>query len=522
MALLGHEAEFHELGIGDEVQGHQVGTAFFERRVLLLERGLRVALDVLGQLAGRMADHFVHVRGQLAREAAPALRARGLVGRPGELGPEALRSRPVVRLHDVREQDRFAPVLLADLLVVRQVDPDRRDRTRLAHFDDHVDRVGGDATNAFFPIARIPGHAVLEPLGVLGQRLDRPGLALVDVEHQRLPRALDPARVHVHLDKAVDRVDRGVLVLDPGHVVGATVGRLACPVEPDERTERRGHRLGGEWHRRFQVCHDLRYLWPVLPVDPVHLFDQLTVSVEQPRVQAVTLVESLELVHRDVDVEVVRARRQDVPAGTRGLVGHGRIDARVEEHRLEPVEHLLERLALCERQRRPGFRRRDRGGGKRLRRALKDELPRGQVVIRPGVDPEQLGVAVNLIERDRVDPRWMRQDLFEHVAHLQVVDVTLVVIDVPPGQRGLIQVPDQRLLAQRERVEPIGVQLHDGRFADLLEQVWPSVSGDPRAGRGWSAFISRVARHPHRTGDQRQHDDTLNTHDHLLPFRTED
>ena len=65
----------------------------------------------------------------------------------------------------------------------------------------------------------------------------------------------------------------------------------------------------------------------------------------------------------------------------------------------------------------------------------------------------------------------MRDDRLEDVAHLEVVRVALVVEDVAAGDRRLVEVPDQRLLAQRQIAEAVGVDLHDGGFADPLEQV---------------------------------------------------
>ncbi|MCU0974647.1 MAG: hypothetical protein MUF80_11965 [Burkholderiales bacterium] len=52
-----------------------------------------------------------------------------------------------------------------------------------------------------------------------------------------------------------------------------------------------------------------------------------------------------------------------------------------------------------------------------------------------------------------------------------LVGVALVVVDVAPGQRGLVQVPRQRLVSKREVRESVGVQLNDRRVLDALEQV---------------------------------------------------
>ena len=66
-------------------------------------------------------------------------------------------------------------------------------------------------------------------------------------------------------------------------------------------------------------------------------------------------------------------------------------------------------------------------GRKRLGRALQDELARRQVVVGAAVEPEQLRVALDLGQRRRVDAVSVREDLLEHVAHLEVVRVPLVV-----------------------------------------------------------------------------------------------
>ena len=55
----------------------------------------------------------------------------------------------------------------------------------------------------------------------------------------------------------------------------------------------------------------------------------------------------------------------------------------------------------------------------------------------------------------------------------EVMAMTLVVIDVAAGERGLIQMPDERLLPERQLVEAVGIQLDDGGVVDLLEQVGP-------------------------------------------------
>ena len=65
----------------------------------------------------------------------------------------------------------------------------------------------------------------------------------------------------------------------------------------------------------------------------------------------------------------------------------------------------------------------------------------------------------------------MRDDLLEHVAHLEVVRVALVVVDVAAGQGRLIEMPDQHLLLERQLLEAVRIELHDRRVVHALEQV---------------------------------------------------
>ena len=53
-----------------------------------------------------------------------------------------------------------------------------------------------------------------------------------------------------------------------------------------------------------------------------------------------------------------------------------------------------------------------------------------------GVEPEQFGVHHDVRERAGVDTLRMRDDLLEDLAHLEVVGVPLVVINVATGERG--------------------------------------------------------------------------------------
>ena len=137
------------------------------------------------------------------------------------------------------------------------------------------------------------------------------------------------------------------------------------------------------------------------------------------------------------------------------------------------LDALRDRLALFEIE--PGAV--DRGDLHRLDHALaieiEQELARRQVVVRAGVEPEQLGVARQLRQRLVGNAVRMPQDLLEQPPDAEVMAMALVVIDVAAGERGLIQMPDERLLRERQLLEAVGVQLDDRRVVDLLEQVAP-------------------------------------------------
>ena len=57
----------------------------------------------------------------------------------------------------------------------------------------------------------------------------------------------------------------------------------------------------------------------------------------------------------------------------------------------------------------------------------------------------------------------------------EVMAMALVVIDVAAGQRGLVQMPDEHLLLQWQRVEAVRIQLHNRRIVYLLEQIRPGL-----------------------------------------------
>ncbi len=102
---------------------------------------------------------------------------------------------------------------------------------------------------------------------------------------------------------------------------------------------------------------------------------------------------------------------------------------------------------------------------------MQDELSRGQVVIRAGVNPEQLHVTPNLVEHARIHRCSVRQNRLEQRPHLEVMCVTLVVIDVSTRDRGEIEMPYENLVAEIQRAEAVRVQLHNGSLVHTFEKI---------------------------------------------------
>ena len=64
-------------------------------------------------------------------------------------------------------------------------------------------------------------------------------------------------------------------------------------------------------------------------------------------------------------------------------------------------------------------------------------------------------------------------DLLEDAPHFEREVMFLIDEDVASRERGLVEMPDQRLLPERQRAEAVGVQLHDGRIVHTFEQILP-------------------------------------------------
>ena len=120
--------------------------------------------------------------------------------------------------------------------------------------------------------------------------------------------------------------------------------------------------------------HDRRNVRAVTATDPVHLFDQLPVAFDNPRIERMLFDEPLEIFQRHADVEIVCARGDDVLAGTRRLAGDRGIDVEIEEHRPQARELGVERLAGLQRKAGASLRGGVRGSSQRRRGAGRTNL----------------------------------------------------------------------------------------------------------------------------------------------------
>ena len=87
----------------------------------------------------------------------------------------------------------------------------------------------------------------------------------------------------------------------------------------------------------------------VLSADAIHLLDNAAVLSHYARIERILLLEEFEVLHRDADVEIVRAGFEEVLAVSRRLVGDDGVDGRVEEQWLHAPYERIDRLTAVQR-----------------------------------------------------------------------------------------------------------------------------------------------------------------------------
>src|SRR6185503_11501322 len=179
---------------------------------------------------------------------------------------------------------------------------DRRDGPAVAGLGYDRDRARRDALDLGLPEAWLPRLAVLEPLRLLRERFDRARLLLVAEADHGLPRALDAAHVEVDLDEAEREIDDRGAILHPGDVERAPVRFFAGLVVADQVSESLLRRRRCDRQRVAKVRVDRRDLARVearpnrlAVAAAVNLFDDLATFLDGARVEAVALLEALEV-----------------------------------------------------------------------------------------------------------------------------------------------------------------------------------------------------------------------------------
>ena len=228
--LVGHDAEFHHLGIGAVVEPEKVGAGFFERALVLAERSRGNPRE---KLAAAVPKTFVEVGVYLVHSVAELLCELDFRLVPGELGEHAvglLEGCRVVCVGDVCDGDALGSVFLANPVRVGEVDSDGRGRIGRSSEGHGVDHLRADALAFTLAETRVDGGVILEPLGVRAQDFGAlGGGCILDVD-KSFPGSLAAERVVVIFDETVNIVDcaEGVahpldIVFVPGAEVSAAV-----------------------------------------------------------------------------------------------------------------------------------------------------------------------------------------------------------------------------------------------------------------------------------------------------------
>ena len=76
----------------------------------------------------------------------------------------------------------------------------------------------------------------------------------------------------------------------------------------------------------------------------------------------------------------------------------------------------------------------------------------------------------------RIDLFAVAKNRLEKIADVEVQRMPLVVVDVAAGKRGQVEMPDEDLVAQRQRCESVRINLHDRRIVNALEEILPTLA----------------------------------------------
>ena len=447
-----HQPQVHHFGVEQEVQRHQIGTAFLQGGTVLLD-GFFGCPNTRLQLSRRVANDLVHCGVQFASQLTVGLDAHHLHFVVGKLGEHTSPGSLVVGIDNVPKGHGLGAVDLTDPVAVGQVDPNGGAWGGIACFSSNVDHVVRDAHHFFLLVRLHEGHVVFEPLGVVHQGGHaRAGIKVLDFHHRFIAPSV-PERVVVDLDEAIDVIHIALRVLDPVDVVQAPLLQIARFVVGHQIAQGRGllFILG-----IFASLHE--------PTDD--LFDALSVKT----VQLVDILHHFSLlVFLQTAVQAILHRTAVVAVGNALEVGFGlfcgnvrsvKIDCRTLHQSLGPI--LLDLLGLhCGvEDDRPQLAVHFISRGRE--QMVEVRLPKTRQVLGVGIvvvdaigKPNALEVDLKRLPSLHGTIAFVIEvDVLQQPTDAEVVAVVLVVHDVPATQPCHVQAVDQGLLTLGELLPP--------------------------------------------------------------------
>ena len=380
----------------------------------------------------------------------------------------------VVGTRQVGYGHALASVLCPNPVAVGQVNADGAGRIEVSAQHRGTNHLGAHAAALLLAEAGVDGRVVLEPLGVVAQRLGTLGSLVVDDVDVAFPTGLQPERVAIDLDEAVGKVHLALGLLYPKDAVFVERLQVACAIERDERVDDGLLPLvlgvgPGLKERVTDVVDSLAVESAAAPYvlaeSAVGGSFQSAVHAQHGRTARVGLllqvgIEGLGFGLRDVfGVIVARGGEQEVLAV--GSIHAPRHHFGTEDDVGQPLGKLPRRLVRTERKQGdielPDFAKEERAA------ELRHELQAAVVMVNAAGEPDTLhvdrkGLPVGTILRAVV----VHIDCLQRLPKLKSTRTVLLPQDVAPPQSGLGQIENQKLLPEGQALKarhPVAKQL---------------------------------------------------------------
>ena len=136
----------------------------------------------------------------------------------------------VIGIGDIADSDTLGTILCPDPVGIGQVDTNSGGRIFIASQHRRTDDIGRDTFDHRFAETRINGRMVFKPLGITTDGLRTLSCLCVDILYQSFPGTFQSQGIAIHLDKAVDEVDGGIVLLQPFDAILIECLQIACPI----------------------------------------------------------------------------------------------------------------------------------------------------------------------------------------------------------------------------------------------------------------------------------------------------